>query len=202
LPDNKTQTGIKSNSTGGGGGYNELMFEDAAGKELVNIQAQKDLNKLVKNDETETTGVNRTVNVGKSRSCTIGENDTAAVGMLHSVTIVPPPPPGGMGPPAPATTTFQMINKEIGHTTGEASITIKGPDIFLVADGNIVLAATKVVQIDGSDAVFINCEKPPPPPLEEEPSFLSQVAMAALCPPLFAAQMGAKAVQAVMSFFG
>jgi type VI secretion system secreted protein VgrG len=32
LPDNKTQSGLKSNSTNQTGGYNELMFEDAAGK--------------------------------------------------------------------------------------------------------------------------------------------------------------------------
>ncbi|WP_413786561.1 bacteriophage T4 gp5 trimerisation domain-containing protein, partial [Psychrobacter sp. HII-4] len=32
--------------------YNELMFNDDAGFELVNLQAQRDLNSLVKNDET------------------------------------------------------------------------------------------------------------------------------------------------------
>ncbi|WP_235880117.1 type VI secretion system Vgr family protein [Polyangium aurulentum] len=33
LPENKTQSGWKSNSTNDTGGYNELMFEDAAGRE-------------------------------------------------------------------------------------------------------------------------------------------------------------------------
>ena len=47
LPDNKTQSGWKSNSTGGGGGYNELMFEDARGKELLRMQAERDMDTLV-----------------------------------------------------------------------------------------------------------------------------------------------------------
>jgi hypothetical protein len=177
------------------------MFEDAQGKELVSIQAQKDLNKLVKNNETETTGVDRTITVGQNRSATIGQNDSASVGKEHSITVLPPPPPGGMGPPAPATTVFSMVDKQIDYTTGQATIVMKGPDITLAAEGSIVLAAQKIVQIDGTDAVYINCTKPPPDPIESGPSFLAQAAMALLCPPLFAAQMGAKAVQAVMSFF-
>ena len=41
------------------------MFEDAKGKELVYIQAQKDLRKLVKNDESEQIGNSRSVTVGQ-----------------------------------------------------------------------------------------------------------------------------------------
>lgn len=51
LPDHKTQSGWKSCSTNQTGGYNEIMFEDAAGRELLRMQAEKDLDKLVKNDE-------------------------------------------------------------------------------------------------------------------------------------------------------
>ncbi len=42
LPGNATRTGTKTNSSKGGGGYNELMFEDKAGDELVRFMAQKD----------------------------------------------------------------------------------------------------------------------------------------------------------------
>ncbi|RUZ70583.1 type VI secretion system tip protein VgrG, partial [Mesorhizobium sp. M7A.F.Ca.US.006.01.1.1] len=52
LPGSATQSGWKSDSSKGGGGYNELMFEDKAGSELVNFQAQKDHNLLVKHDRT------------------------------------------------------------------------------------------------------------------------------------------------------
>ncbi len=87
LPDNKTQSGWKSNSTGGGGGYNELMFEDAKGKELVNMQAEKDLTKLVKNDESVTIGHDRTKTVGHDDTLTVGNDRTRVVGNNETVTI-------------------------------------------------------------------------------------------------------------------
>jgi len=79
LPDNKTQSGWKSNSTGGTGGYNEIMFEDSAGKELVRIQAEKDLQRLVKNDEDDTVGHDRIRDVKHNEEVTIGNNRTHRV---------------------------------------------------------------------------------------------------------------------------
>jgi len=72
LPGNKTQSGWKSNSSPSTGGYNELMFEDAAGKELLRMQAEKDLSKLVKNDES--------TNIGRDRVSAIGNNESQTVG--------------------------------------------------------------------------------------------------------------------------
>ena len=59
LPDHKTRSTWKSNSSPGGGGFNEIMFEDLAGQELVFMQAQKNQRRLVKNDETITVGNDR-----------------------------------------------------------------------------------------------------------------------------------------------
>ena len=59
LPDHKTRSTWKSNSSMGGGGFNEIMFEDLAGKELVYEQAEKNRRRLVKNDETITIGHDR-----------------------------------------------------------------------------------------------------------------------------------------------
>ncbi|AKT41138.1 type VI secretion system Vgr family protein [Chondromyces crocatus] len=54
LPDHKTRSTWRSDSSPRGGGFNEILFEDLAKKELVYIQAQKNLRKLVLNDETIT----------------------------------------------------------------------------------------------------------------------------------------------------
>ncbi len=59
LPEHKTRSTWKSCSSPGGEGFNELMFEDLKGKELIYIQAEKNLRKLVKNDETITVGHDR-----------------------------------------------------------------------------------------------------------------------------------------------
>ncbi|MFK0689364.1 type VI secretion system Vgr family protein [Mesorhizobium sp. IMUNJ 23033] len=111
LPGNATQSGWKSDSSLGGGGYNELMFEDKAGSELVNFQAQKDHKLLIKNDRTklvqhdqsdridhdakhsvghnldEDVGNNKTVKVGVDQTTNIGNNDTETVGVNRSLTV-------------------------------------------------------------------------------------------------------------------
>ncbi|MDT1062311.1 type VI secretion system tip protein TssI/VgrG [Paracoccus sp. CPCC 101403] len=56
LPANQTQSGIKTNSSKEGGGFNELMFEDKKGEELVRFQAEKDYTQIVKNNATITVG--------------------------------------------------------------------------------------------------------------------------------------------------
>jgi type VI secretion system secreted protein VgrG len=52
LPGEKTKSTIKSNSSTGGGGFNELRFEDKKGSEEIFINAQKDYNETVLNNKT------------------------------------------------------------------------------------------------------------------------------------------------------
>jgi type VI secretion system secreted protein VgrG len=82
LPDNKTQSGIKTRSTkaGGADNFNELRFEDKKGSEEVFVQAEKDLTVLVKNDETRT--------VKHSRVTTIQTDDTRTVKEGNCKTVV------------------------------------------------------------------------------------------------------------------
>ena len=54
LPAHRTRSSWKSDSSLGSDGFNEIMFEDLKGKELVWEQAQKDRQRLVKNDEQST----------------------------------------------------------------------------------------------------------------------------------------------------
>jgi type VI secretion system secreted protein VgrG len=87
LPANKTQSGWKSNSSPTTGGYNEIMFEDAAGKELVRMQAEKDLNKLVKHDEQVAIGNDRTKQVGHDDTHVVGHDRARQVGHDESVSV-------------------------------------------------------------------------------------------------------------------
>jgi type VI secretion system secreted protein VgrG len=59
LPEHKTRSTWKSDTSLGSDGYNEIMFEDLKGQELVWEQAQKNRRRLVKNDETITVGHDR-----------------------------------------------------------------------------------------------------------------------------------------------
>lgn len=73
LPENKTVSGWKSDSSPGSNGYNEIKFEDARGRELVAIQAERNLEKLVKVDERELTGKRRLIEVGERLELTTGK---------------------------------------------------------------------------------------------------------------------------------
>ena len=57
LPSKKTIAGIKSDSTkNGGGGYNELNFDDTKGSEKIGVHAEKDLETVILDAETRTIG--------------------------------------------------------------------------------------------------------------------------------------------------
>jgi type VI secretion system secreted protein VgrG len=64
LPEHKTRSTWKSDSSPGSEGSNEIMFEDLKGNELVYVQAQKDLRAVVKHDETTAVGNDREMAVG------------------------------------------------------------------------------------------------------------------------------------------
>jgi type VI secretion system secreted protein VgrG len=61
--DNKV-SGIKTNTTPGGKGYNELRFDDTQGKEQVFVHGQRNLDVRVKNESMEQVGSNRHLIVG------------------------------------------------------------------------------------------------------------------------------------------
>ena len=251
LPENQTVSTWKSCSSPYTGGFNEIRFDDAAGREMVYEQAERDRRRLVKNDERcavggnrtrsvrrnesigvggtrtstvalnelQTTGVTRTEVVGVNRQSFIGGEESTVVGSKFSVTVargmtarlakrlegVLQGPLGAIfrGPASallglvpttalgafsgvteealnlldthapeallgllglrdglaledgPPPTTFEIRDRTIVLSTGEASITLKGPDIILHANRNIVLQAMEdcAVLAEGEAAI-------------------------------------------------
>ncbi|WP_167367173.1 type VI secretion system Vgr family protein [Rodentibacter genomosp. 2] len=86
LPEHKTRTTIKS-KTHKGNGFNELRFEDEKDQEEIFIHAEKDLNHIVKNDETTQVGNNRTEQVSRNETVHIGNNRTETVNQDETLTI-------------------------------------------------------------------------------------------------------------------
>jgi type VI secretion system secreted protein VgrG len=80
LPDNRTQSGLKTRSTTGGSAenFNELRFEDKKGHEQVYFHAERDFDRVVENNDTLKVGFqtksagDQTVGVFNNRSVTIG----------------------------------------------------------------------------------------------------------------------------------
>lgn len=67
LPDEKTKSYIKTNSTKGGDGFNELRFEDKKGSEQIFMHAQKDVDVRVLNVTREQILVDRHLIVGSEK---------------------------------------------------------------------------------------------------------------------------------------
>jgi len=89
LPANKTQSGIKSRSSKGGGpaNYNEIMFEDLKGSELIRTHAEKDQLVEVENDRTVIVGHDESIKVENSRTENVKHDETVTVegNRKHSV---------------------------------------------------------------------------------------------------------------------
>ncbi|MDX2023218.1 MAG: type VI secretion system tip protein TssI/VgrG [Deltaproteobacteria bacterium] len=73
LPDNATQSGVKTHSSpkGHADNFNEIRFEDRKGHEELYVQAERDHKTLVKHDQT--------LNVGHNRSKTVDGNEQSTI---------------------------------------------------------------------------------------------------------------------------
>jgi type VI secretion system secreted protein VgrG len=144
LPANKTQSGWKSNSSPTNGGYNEMMFEDKAGEELLRMQAEKDLQKLVKNDEQRTIGNDRATSVGNNDDKNIGNSLSEMVGMNRS---------RGVGNDESV-----QIGRNLTTKVGEKIELVCGKSkLTMDKDGNITLTGTKI-NVSGNDHVQVLSE--------------------------------------------
>jgi type VI secretion system secreted protein VgrG len=63
-PNNPNLSGIKTNTTLGGRGFNELRFNDTKGKQQVFIHAERNMDTRIKSDCLETIGGSRHLTVG------------------------------------------------------------------------------------------------------------------------------------------
>lgn len=87
LPGSKTRSAIKSNSSPGGGGSNEIRFEDASGGEEVFVNATKDMNEVVGNNRTRQVGNNETVDVSSNRTKSVGANQSETIGANKKIEV-------------------------------------------------------------------------------------------------------------------
>ncbi len=80
LPVDKVKSTIRSNSTPGGGGFNELTFDDTKGAEEVFLHSQLNTRILTLNDKSQDTGHDEALNIGNNRTKSVGTDETTTVG--------------------------------------------------------------------------------------------------------------------------
>jgi type VI secretion system secreted protein VgrG len=149
LPDKKIISTFKTNSSQGGGGFNELRFDDTKGTEEVFLQAQYNYNKVVLNTETQKITQDTTTTVDKgNRVVTVNTgNDTHTVSQgNHSVTVSQ----------GNQSTTISAGNHALAVTAG-GSKTTTGQAIEMTANTSITLTATTSIKlVVGGNSITID----------------------------------------------
>ena len=90
LPGEQTKSTIKTNTSKGGGGYNEIRFEDKKDDEEIYVQAEKNYNRVVKNNDTLKVGFEKkdkgdqTIAIFNDQSLDVGNNKTVKIGNDHA----------------------------------------------------------------------------------------------------------------------
>jgi type VI secretion system secreted protein VgrG len=149
LPKHKTRSGIRTTSSPGGRGFNEIMLDDAKGHEIVSLRAERDLLMAALHD--------RTAHVGKI--------DATVAGKALRLFI------------ADSATGIELSDGKIVLTTGEASIVLEGGVVSVFAGSTLVTPTWVVGGAKGSIAAPPSQEapsatpKPAPatPPAEAKP---------------------------------
>jgi type VI secretion system secreted protein VgrG len=166
LPDSGIQMGMKSRSSPGGGGYNEITMTDTKGKEQITIHAQYDMGTTVEHDDTQTVNNDRTITVvGKhtetiKKDCkiTILGKLTEEITKDTSVKILE----GNHTVTVSAGTQSTTVNKDISiksetkfvkvNAATEIQLSVGASSLLMKKDGTIELKGKNLL-IDGSTKV-------------------------------------------------
>ncbi len=171
LPANKTRSTIKTDSSKGGGGFNELRFEDKKGSEEIYVHAQKDMNVVVEDARTKTIKKgDETIKLEMgSRSTTLDKgSDTYKLAMGDRTSTL------DMGNDAltlkmgnqttkldlgkSETEALQSIEFKVGANSikiDQTGVTIKGLMINLEANLNASIKANLLTQVEGSVTLIL-----------------------------------------------
>jgi type VI secretion system secreted protein VgrG len=150
LPDMKTISGTKTNTSKGGGGFNEIRFEDKKGEEQIFIHGQKQLDIRIKEDAYELIGKTRHLIVTEDQFEEVKKNRHEKIAEEHRVEIG-------------KDYSLKVKGKMMVEITGASSVTAKdavhedykSSQSTKVAQ-NLSIAAQGVV-IEGSTGITLKC---------------------------------------------
>ena len=145
LPEGRTRTTMRTASTPGGGGSNEIRFEDKAGGEEIMIHAQYDQTVATANNKVKNVGKNETRKVGVDETVTVGSNQDIKVTKGHQISI------GADQSVSVGGNRAVEVNAVTGLTAGGSRAPTVGGNPFEM-DGNpleaiLALAAQKAAEI-------------------------------------------------------
>jgi type VI secretion system secreted protein VgrG len=157
LPDHKTKSTIKTNSSKGGGGFNEIRFEDLKGREQIFFHAQRNQDTHINNDRIEWVGNESHLIVQKDLAEKIGADKHLHVGGDRNDQI------GGTVSLIAGTDIFRRAGNRYAleaaneiHLRAGVNLVIEcGANITLKVGGNFININPKGISIQGTQ-VMIN----------------------------------------------
>jgi type VI secretion system secreted protein VgrG len=162
LPANQTRSTVKSQSSKGGEGFNELRFEDKKGAEEVYMHAERDFLRVVKNNDALKVGFetadkgDQTIDIKNDQLETIGNDQTLKVTHDQTVNI-----DGKQGVKVGTTIVIEAgtsIELKVGGSSIKieaGKITIKAPEIEVAADANAKVKAGAMMEIKAGGVMTI-----------------------------------------------
>ncbi|MFT5881116.1 MAG: type VI secretion system secreted protein VgrG [Moritella sp.] len=140
LPENKTQSGVRTHSTtaDGNANCNELIFEDKIGDELLGLRAEKDHKLFVVNDQTDEIGNDRTTTITNNDMLTVSNDQTETVSNNRTVNIA-------NDDTLDVGNIFKLkAATEITLEVGSSKLTMKSDGTIKLAGVNIEISGTNV----------------------------------------------------------
>ncbi len=131
LPGTKTQMTIRS-KTYKGSGYNELMFEDKTGQELLSMHAQKDMKTTVLNDQGTAIIRNQSLVVGNNRLKVVTANEDVKIDGHQLLNI----------------RQFQEVNVKTDVTC------FNGGDRIMQSAGNVVIGSGSMIRLECGESAL------------------------------------------------
>jgi len=158
LPDNKTQSGILTRSTTGGGSdnANHLRFEDKKGSEEILLHAEKDFTFEVENNDNQTIGGSKsddgsqTVSIYNKRTVTVDQSDdTLTLNNGNRAATISKGNDTLAVTQGNRTTTLDQGNDTLTLTAGNVSVETKAGSITLTAGQNSITIDQSGITIKG-----------------------------------------------------
>ena len=139
LPGEMTKTGIRTNSSRGGGGFHELTFDDEMGEEKIFFQSEKDYQQLIKNDAVITIGMEKKDNGDLTQTIHGHKTETIKTGDLTQTVET-----GSRITKIKTDDTETIEGKQTVEITGDTSWTVKtGNKTEKISTGNASLEVSK-----------------------------------------------------------
>jgi type VI secretion system secreted protein VgrG len=152
LPGAKTSGAIKSASSPGGAGVNEIKMGDSGGGQGFDVSAQKDMNVMVGNDQNETIAgneqtdvkVNASHSVSGSQTTSVGGNQQIDVGAMASAKVG-----GGLSISVGGNSTDNAISNYVEKVGASRSYAVGG-NMTTICNGVRATAAADIHRSVGS----------------------------------------------------